>query len=477
MDIGLSWILMDILTNCDAELLRPLPYLLPEIAKGDLLTLSSDLYCLGFMMYDMLTKRVPYSGLPKTSIMGKLAFDQADPVFDFPDHVPEAICELIRQMTRNHSSQRLQDATHVLTILNQQLAKYAPGLSIPPTAPAEPQSMPESPRAKLEAPIPPPQTPVSAPPLNQPPVVNRAKHSDYRETQPENTRKRLGLTLGIIFLLIIGIGGTMGYVYREQLDIHFLSTSQELIVPNQPLITEPAPPTVLAPPSDSFTTLPPENFISPPPDISTAEEPRVKPNDTPNSDTSNRAIPTPTPSPTMETEGSHLKPDALQNMGTTVQERTRAQSPVSTPQPILETKPVPEQPNPAPPQDHTSIVNQPFPKKPATPVTAPAPKPPAIVSETGQASVPTVTKEPASHSELPSELSPNRPQTLQDSTSPSPNIESLDNSESKKLKEILDSVQIPETVTTLPKHGPGPLLPSPSAPPSPTTLSSTESFP
>ncbi|MDH5700891.1 MAG: serine/threonine protein kinase, partial [Nitrospirota bacterium] len=106
MDIGLSWILMDILTNCDAELLRPLPYLLPEIAKGELLTLSSDLYCLGFMMFDMLTKRVPYSGLPKTSIMGKLAFDQADPVFDFPDHVPEAICELIRQMTRNDSSHR-----------------------------------------------------------------------------------------------------------------------------------------------------------------------------------------------------------------------------------------------------------------------------------------------------------------------------------------------------------------------------------
>ncbi|MFA9562912.1 MAG: serine/threonine protein kinase, partial [Nitrospirota bacterium] len=75
MDLGLSWILMDILSDCDVELLRPLPYLLPEIAKGELLNVSSDLYCLGFMMYEMLTGTVPYAGLPKTSMMGKLAFD------------------------------------------------------------------------------------------------------------------------------------------------------------------------------------------------------------------------------------------------------------------------------------------------------------------------------------------------------------------------------------------------------------------
>ncbi|MFZ1746169.1 MAG: protein kinase, partial [Nitrospirales bacterium] len=173
MDLGLSWILMDILKNCDAELLRPLPYLLPETAKSELLTLGSDLYCLGFMMYDMLTTRVPYSGLPKTSIMGKLAFDQADPVFDFPDHVPKAICKLIRQMTRNQSSQRLQDATHVLTILNQQLAKFAPEVLRQPAAPAEPKPTPEIQTAKIETPSLPPQAPVSVPPPNQPTAVTR----------------------------------------------------------------------------------------------------------------------------------------------------------------------------------------------------------------------------------------------------------------------------------------------------------------
>ncbi|MDH5700462.1 MAG: hypothetical protein OEZ41_10930, partial [Nitrospirota bacterium] len=414
--------------------------------------------------------------LPKTSIMGKLAFDQADPVFDFPDHVPEAICELIRQMTRNDSSHRIQDATHVLTILNQQLAKFAPEVSSPPVARAEPQAMPESQIVKIEAPVlPPPQAPVSVPSLNQPPVVNRPRHStDYQGIHRGNTRKKLGVTLGIILLLFIG--GIMGYVYKEQLGIPFLA-SHELRDPEQPLINEPAPP---VPPIGSFTTMPPESPISPPVNTPAGEEPRVKTDDIPNSDTSNRAIPTPPPPATVTTEDHPLKSDVSQHPGTPLPsqpERTRAQSPISTPQPKPESKPVPEQPHTAPLQDNSITTNQPFPKNTVTPVTTPTPKTPAIISETGQAASPTINKKPASHPELPLDVAPNRPQTLHDSTSPSPNTESLDNVESKELREILDSVQIPETVKTPPQDGPNPLLPSPPNPQSLPALSSPESFP
>lgn len=437
MDLGLSWILMDILKNCDAELLRPLPYLLPETAKSELLTLSSDLYCLGFMMYDMLTKRVPYSGLPKTSIMGKLAFDQADPVFDFPDHVPKDICELIRQMTRNQSSHRLQDATHVLTILNQQLAKFATEVSIRPAAPVETQPTPEGQTAKIEAPSLPPQAPVSVPSPKQPPAMTRPNHStDYQGIHRANTRKKLGVTLGITLLLFIG--GTMGYIYKEQLGIPFLA-SPELRVPEQPLINEPAPP---VPPIDSFTTMTPEIAISPPLNSPTAKEPHVNPNDTQNSDISNREIPTPTSPPTVATEDHPLKPDVSQHPGTPLPsppERTSTLSPNSSPLPKPEAKPVPDQPN-----------------------SAPTPNPSAM----GQRAVPTVTEKPASHSELSSELSRKGPQPMQDSTVLSPNAESLDNIESKELKDILNSVQSHETVPTLPKDGPGSLLPSPPNPPS-----------
>ncbi len=472
MDLGLSWILMDILKNCDAELLRPLPYLLPETAKSELLTLGSDLYCLGFMMYDMLTKTVPYSGLPKTSIMGKLAFDQADPVFDFPEHVPKAICELIRQMTRNQSSHRLQDATHVLTILNQQLAKFAPEVLRTPAAPAEPQPTPEIQTAKIETPNLPAQAPVSVPPPNQPPAVTRPKHStDYQGIHRAKTKKKLGVTIGITLLFIIG--GTIGYMYKEQLGIPFLA-SNPLWVPEQPLINQPAP---NVQPIDSFTTIPPDNPISSPLNTSTTGVPQGKTDGTPNSDTLNRAIPIPPAPTTLVTEDHSLQSDAAHHPQTPLPfptERTSAQSPSPSPQHTSEGNQVPDQPNTAPPQDHSTMANPPSSKKPVTPVTAPAPT--TNSPATGQRTVPTVTEKPASHSEQSSALSPKEPQPSQDPTAPSPNTEPLDNNESKELKDILDSVQITENGTTLSTEGPSP-VPVPPSPPNPPSLNPAPKLP
>jgi len=218
MDLGLSWILMDILSNCDIELLRPLPYLPPEIAKGELLNLSSDLYSLGFMMYEMLTGTVPYAGLPKTSIMGKLAFDQADPVLDFPNTVPEAIGDLIRQMTRNKSQQRLQDATHVLTIINQQLAKLPLNGSstFSPSVPPQPKEpTPKAPEEPQKASIgPAPVVSTAEPPLKKTPRVQRPNTSlNYVHAKHTKIFNKIGIALVLISL--VAVAGTLGYWYRD----------------------------------------------------------------------------------------------------------------------------------------------------------------------------------------------------------------------------------------------------------------------
>jgi serine/threonine protein kinase len=229
MDLGLSWILMDILSNCDIELLRPLPYLPPELAKGELLNLSSDLYSLGFMMYEMLTGTVPYAGLPKTSIMGKLAFDQADPVLDFPNTVPEAIGDLIRQMTRNKSQQRLQDATHVLTIINQQLAKLPlnEGSTFSPSVPPQPQeTTPKEPEVPKKASIATaPLNPVE-PPLKKTPKVQRPDTAvNYGRAKHTTMLHKTGIALVLISL--VAVAGTLGYWYRDILE-PYLSTVHPL---------------------------------------------------------------------------------------------------------------------------------------------------------------------------------------------------------------------------------------------------------
>lgn len=240
MDLGLSWILMDILSNGDEELLRPLPYFPPEIAKGELLNLSSDLYSLGFMMYEMLTGSVPYAGLPKTSIMGKLAFDQADPAFVFPDTVPEVICDLIRQMTRNKTQERLQDATHVLTIINQQMSKLPTNKNsafLPSATPQIPAPVPTEPaEAKEESVSNPlqPQAPHSAelPPKETSPIQRPQNLMDYGQANKSRVSRNLGITIALIVLL--GVAGALGYWYRDLLEPNiFVHQTQQEISPQE----------------------------------------------------------------------------------------------------------------------------------------------------------------------------------------------------------------------------------------------------
>jgi serine/threonine protein kinase len=266
MDLGLSWILMDILSNCDEELLRPLPYFPPEIAKGDLLNVSSDLYCLGFMMYEMLTGRVPYAELPKTSIMGKLAFDQSDPPFDFPDTVPEAICDLIRNMTRNKTQQRLQDATHVLTILNQQLSKVPLSQDSPFSAsvPSQPKAHApiEQPKPKevsasvSKPPTPTPTRPEEAP-LKKTSVIQRPQRKSINDVQVKYAKIfwKIAIILGLIGLLVVA--GSLGYWYRDLLEPNFATLQTQ---PEIPPSTAPFPATM--PPESQGYLLPPHDSLN-----------------------------------------------------------------------------------------------------------------------------------------------------------------------------------------------------------------------
>jgi len=252
MDLGLSWILMDILSDCDVELLRPLPYLLPENAKGELLNVSSDLYCLGFMMYEMLTGTVPYAGLPKTSIMGKLAFDQCDPVFDFPDGVPEAVCDLIRHMTHNKTPQRLQDSTHVLTIINQQLTKFPlseESVFLAPLAyqPQAPSPKEQNEPKKVPTAVPPSKEPTepqetsstaSAPSTTPEPTLKKTHPYERPQTSGnygsvKSTKKLSKIGIALALILLAGVSGTLGFWYHDFLESHIPILQRQSDTPPQ----------------------------------------------------------------------------------------------------------------------------------------------------------------------------------------------------------------------------------------------------
>ncbi len=232
MDLGLSWILMDILSECDVDLLRPLYYLPPELAKGELLSVSSDLYCLGLMMYHMLTQAVPYEGLPKTSIMGRLTFDQSDPEFVFPEEVPPVICQLIQDLTRHNMQDRVQEATHVLTIIDQQLAKLSPAQRAPFSSSSVTQ------RTAAKAPSKPSQPDDLVPPENQestlrrtPPVQRPNHQMKYDQVRRNKILQKLGFVLGLALLIC---GAIAGYWYRDVMDTLPTKLYQQTLTPQTP---------------------------------------------------------------------------------------------------------------------------------------------------------------------------------------------------------------------------------------------------
>lgn len=466
MDLGLSWILMDILSNCDADLLRPLPYLPPEIAKGELLNVSSDLYCLGFMMYHMLTKHVPYSGLPKTSIMGKLAYDQADPDFDFPNSVPEAICELIRQMTRNKSQHRLQDATHVLTILNQQLAKLTPEVSKTPSTSLEPRQEKESSKPPLESPASPPQAQALDPTAQQgSPSIQLKNSSIYQVKAQASFRKKLRVSLGIILLLI---GTAIGYWYKEWIQIPIFSSIHESTHPTQPLTKEIE--TVL--PMDSSGTTQPQTQISPQPSIFKNEEKQG----TDDLHHTERSTPILQENFRMEDSGSgvtELKGTVSPSLSS--QDNTGQTPPISLEKPGSTINLNPESSQMSRPKGEFDKTTQPLAKGEVTSIapTPPTQKPSPTTVETGQEVLPIVKKNSPSRSELPAEPITGTPEGPQESPPASFTKGSLEHAESKELNELLDSVAAPETVTSPPSN-----LPIPSAAPSSSSgLTSPESSP
>jgi hypothetical protein len=80
------------------------------------------------------------------------------------------------------------------------------------------------------------------------------------------------------------------------------------------------------------------------------------------------------------------------------------------------------------------------------------------------------THEPVSHIEVPSEPVTDTTRSIQKSTLPSDQTESIENAENKKLKEILNAVDALKSMPTLPA---GSQIPS-SPPPTPSASSLPE---
>ena len=93
-------------------------YMAPEQAKTDAPGPHTDLYSTGILLYELLTGKTPYKGIPQMQVVSKLADDSDKPSFTFPAHIPRELQQLIINMTQKCVEDRLTDVLDILAVLN-----------------------------------------------------------------------------------------------------------------------------------------------------------------------------------------------------------------------------------------------------------------------------------------------------------------------------------------------------------------------
>lgn len=99
------------------SLLGTADYMAPEQASGAGITVRTDLYAIGGLMYTMLTGRPPFGGKSTTAVIDSLIRDRPLPLDIINPELPEALVELVHQLLEKDPADRPPTALAVMNRL------------------------------------------------------------------------------------------------------------------------------------------------------------------------------------------------------------------------------------------------------------------------------------------------------------------------------------------------------------------------
>ncbi len=94
-----------------------LPYMAPECWTFDHNSPAMDIYSLGIIFFEILTKKLPFDGTNENELKDQHLFQQLPDLNTFRSDVPIKLVELISKMTNKRASDRYGTVTEVLRIL------------------------------------------------------------------------------------------------------------------------------------------------------------------------------------------------------------------------------------------------------------------------------------------------------------------------------------------------------------------------
>lgn len=225
VDFGIARMLSGTQYTATGELLGTPVYMSPEQGMGQPLTLATDLYSLGIMLYEMLVGQVPFDADTPFGIIHKHINEPPPALRGLRPDLPAGLEQMLAKALAKKPEDRYRSALEMVQAFEQALGmaareataprppaaqvragdpfatKKQPQPAVPPAAP--PASIPQPKPSPAAAAPKPPAAPVKAPaPAPAAPPVKRKKKSPL---------------LGIfVALLVLGAGIAVGVIYGPQ---------------------------------------------------------------------------------------------------------------------------------------------------------------------------------------------------------------------------------------------------------------------
>ena len=117
VDFGIAKIFGDGEQTLFGSVLGTADYMAPEQTTSSGITVRTDLYALGSLMYAMLTGRPPFSGKSTTEVIESLKRDRPVPLDIINPELPEALTDLVHQLLEKDPADRPPTALAVMNRL------------------------------------------------------------------------------------------------------------------------------------------------------------------------------------------------------------------------------------------------------------------------------------------------------------------------------------------------------------------------
>ncbi|NYE58247.1 protein kinase domain-containing protein [Carboxydothermus ferrireducens] len=118
-DFGIAGNVTSSTINKDKEILGSVHYLSPEQAKGESLTFASDLYSLGVVFYELVTKRLPFTGDSPIAVALKQINDLPKPPSSYNKNIPDELDRIILKLLSKKPEQRYKSAYELIATLKK----------------------------------------------------------------------------------------------------------------------------------------------------------------------------------------------------------------------------------------------------------------------------------------------------------------------------------------------------------------------